>query len=222
MRAGDDAIVFLDDDQTVPEDWLAQLIRIWRDDGSDALKSNFVILPRHRYSEYDADTLQRLEQQLVSGRRERKVRTLATNGVLIARRVFDELGLRFDPNFALTGGGDHEFFNRARVRGAKLALTFEIVAFEWRSDDRRSLRARMKRGFHLGVCSARLRHLKDRSAASLIGGGLWLVLSGLVALPTAIFHRKKLGNVLKRAAKGFGYLAGLAGYRFQYYRTVTT
>jgi succinoglycan biosynthesis protein ExoM len=214
-----DAIVFLDDDQTVPEDWLTVLVRAWREEGADAMKSKIVGLSREDFARHEREGIESLQRQFASSRRDTSIKTLGTGGVLICRRIFDELGLRFDPRFALTGGGDHDFFNRARLRGARLAITHETVAFEWWPESRKNFRAHLRRGFHLGVCSARLREVEARSTISCLRRGLWFVLSGLLMLPASIWLSPKRRAAAKRIAKGAGLLAGLAGYRFEYYRT---
>jgi succinoglycan biosynthesis protein ExoM len=220
LASAADAVVFLDDDQTVPEDWLAVLIRAWRDERTDAMKSSLKGLPREHFARYDQRAIQELLRIHTSSRRETGVMTLATGGVLISRRIFAELQVRFDPGFALTGGEDHDFFHRARLRGARLAVTHETIAFEWWPEDRKNLRACARRGFYLGVCSARLRHVEDRSTASCLVRGLWFLATGLLTMPAGLWLRSKLNSTTKRAAKGAGLLAGLCGYRFEYYRAV--
>jgi succinoglycan biosynthesis protein ExoM len=215
-----DAVVFVDDDQTVPEDWLAVLVRAWREDGTDAVKSNVLELPREHFGDYDDRAIQELQRSHFSPRRDTGVRKLATNGVLISRRLPDELGMRFDPAFALTGGEDHDFFNRARLNGARLAITYETIAFEWRPESRRNLRAHVRSGFCVGVCTARLRHVEGRSTASCMGRGLRLLMTGLLALPAGIWRASELNKTAKRTAKGAGLLAGLCGCRFEHYRVV--
>jgi succinoglycan biosynthesis protein ExoM len=215
-----DAIVFLDDDQTVPEDWLAVLVHAWREEGTDAMKSSVRMLPREHFGDYDHRAIQELLRLHVSSRRDTSVKVLATGGVLISRRLFDELGMRFDPDFALTGGEDRDFFYRARLRGARLATTHETIAFEWRPESRRSLRAEVRRGFHGGVGMARLRHFESRSTVSCLGLALRLLVTGLVVLPVRLWRPSKLKSAAKRMAKGAGILAGLCGWRFEQYRVV--
>jgi succinoglycan biosynthesis protein ExoM len=216
-----DAIVFIDDDQTVPEDWLAVLVRAWREEGADAMQTKVVKLPREQFELYDGRAIQDLQRLHVTSRRNADVKTLGTGGVLISRCLFEELGMRFDPAFALTGGEDRDFFYRARLRGARrLAITYETIAFEWRPPSRRNLIARVTQGFRIGVNNARLRQLRGQSSASCLRRGLWMVVSGLLTIPAFIWFPSKLQSRAKRMAEGAGLLAGLAGYRFEYYRTV--
>jgi succinoglycan biosynthesis protein ExoM len=215
-----DAVVFLDDDQTVPEDWLAVLVRAWREEGTDAMSSNVTTLPREHFGRYDHVAISELQRVHVSSRRDSGRLALGTGGVLISRRIFGEFGVRFDPGFALTGGEDHDFFYRARLRGARLAITHETIAFEWWPESRKNLRASMKRGFRIGVCRSLLRHAHARSTAYCLGRGLWFLLTGLLTLPAGIWRPSKFKATTKRIAKGAGFLAGLCGYRFEYYRVV--
>jgi GT2 family glycosyltransferase len=215
-----DAIVFLDDDQTVPEDWLAVLVRAWREEGTDAMKSSVRMLPREHFGDYDHRAIQELLRSHVSSHRDTSVKALATGGVLISRRLFDELGIRFDPDFALTGGEDLDFFHRARRRGARLATTHETIAFEWSPESRSDLLGNVRSGFRSGVCRAHLRHVENRSAASCLRRGLWYLVSGILGLFASIWRPSKLNLTAKRVAKGAGVLAGLCGYRFEYYRVV--
>jgi succinoglycan biosynthesis protein ExoM len=215
-----DAVVFLDDDQTVLEDWLAVLVRAWREEGTDAMKSKVRILPRDHLGHYDDRALQELLRSRISPRRRTDDRTLGTNGVLISRRLFNELGMRFDPDFALTGGEDTHFFNRAHLRGARLGRTYETIAFEWWPESRINLRGHLTRGFCFGLSAARMRHSEGRSTASSVGRGLWFLVTGLLTLPASMWFPSKLKSTAKRTARGAGLLAGLCGYRFEFYRVV--
>jgi succinoglycan biosynthesis protein ExoM len=215
-----DAVVFLDDDQTVPEDWLAVLVRAWREEAVDAMKSSVRELAREHFGRYDHSAIEELLRLHSSSRRRTGAKTLATNGVMISRRVFDEFRLRFDPRFALMGGEDTDFFHRARLLGASLAVTCETMAFEWRPENRRSLLALLRHGFRVGVCKAHLRQVYGRSSAFWLGRGLLWVVTGLLALPAVVWLPSKLNSTAKRMAEGAGLIVGLCGFRFEYYRVV--
>jgi glycosyltransferase involved in cell wall biosynthesis len=213
------AVVFLDDDQTVPPEWLDGLVAAWTTTGADAIKCAIVGRTSEDYAAYDDDGRDAVCRSAVGVGRATPAVTLATNGVLIARRVYDDLGMRFDPSFALTGGGDYEFFHRARTAGATLIETDAVAAIEWRSGNRGTVFAHFERGFHLGVCRTRLRRYTKRSAAGCAAFGLGEVAVALATAPIAVWRRRHRASLAKRLGKGAGAIAALAGIHYQYYRT---
>ncbi|WP_166790598.1 MULTISPECIES: glycosyltransferase family 2 protein [unclassified Cryobacterium] len=109
------AIVFVDDDETVEEDWLAQLLSAKIQTNADVVTGPVV---------YDVET--RNESLIVTrqylttrihGELEQIV-YVSTNNVLVDAKWFAQpWGLRFDLSYGLTGGEDLELFLRIQGNG---------------------------------------------------------------------------------------------------------
>ncbi len=84
---------------------------------------------------------------------------------LITRRAFERLGALFDPRFNFLGGGDTEFFTRAKHAGLRFFWTQEAVVREIVGPERTTSRWIVKRGLRIGAINYRIDCLRARSAA---------------------------------------------------------
>ncbi|MDO4901456.1 glycosyltransferase family 2 protein [Actinomyces sp.] len=107
--AGRDLLVFIDDDEVPGEGWLAALVSTYRDTGAVAVTGPVE-------SVFDAEPEPWVAAAPVFARASRasgsRLRSAATNNLLLDMAVVRRLGLRFDPRFAFTGGED-TFFTRS-------------------------------------------------------------------------------------------------------------
>ncbi|WP_103062125.1 glycosyltransferase family 2 protein [Actinomyces qiguomingii] len=110
--AGRDLLVFIDDDEAPGEGWLAALVEAYatyRDTGAVAVtgpvESVFAVEPEPWVAA--APVFARARR--ATGTR---LRSAATNNLLLDMTAVRRLALRFDPRFAFTGGED-TFFTRA-------------------------------------------------------------------------------------------------------------
>ena len=214
------AIIFLDDDQALPSSWLRALIGSWQEAATDVMKSSVVLEKVEDVTDLHTKDVSSISQTRLGDSIEKGLKTVATNGVLISRRVFGEMQLTFDPSYSLTGGGDTEYFLRARARGATLGHTHRAVAVEWLPTSRLGLMATLRTGVVRGTTKVRCRHLEGVSAIRCFASGSWFLLSGLVALPVGTLSRSVRDKAVKRLGKGMGLLATLLGVRYLYYRKV--
>lgn len=218
LQSAASALVFLDDDQTVPHDWLSIISRVAEEEKADAVKSavTFILEGSARFAEHLAGQnacLPKLE-------RVRGIRYVATNGVWISARLFGELGLRFDEKLGFLGCDDTAFFLEAHKRGANLVATNEVYAQELVLSDKQNLRWLTRRNFRGGVSRATLR-LNDKSRIFYLFSGIsQTLLYGLLAL-ALIWRQKSSTRNYLRAAKTAGMAWGALGGRFDAYRRVT-
>lgn len=97
--------------------------------------------------------------------------THGSGNCLIARAVFERLGTPyFDPAFNFLGGGDMDFFTRARAAGFYFAWASDALVWEMVGVERLSARWIMNRSLRTGA----INYAIDRKRRSGVGG--WLML----------------------------------------------
>lgn len=212
-----DALVFLDDDQTVPPDWLTTMDHVAREESADVVKTEttFVLEGKAKYAEQFLDR----RPGTAGPARRRGIRFVATNGVWIASRIFGSLGLRFDEAEVLSGGDDTLFFLEAFARGAVMVETSEVRALETVPVEKQTLRWLLQRSFNGGVGRAATRQTGKGPAYYFVSGLLQALLYALIALflvwnPPALVYR------LRRAAQAVGLMRGAFGHKPEGYRRV--
>lgn len=217
LETGADALIFLDDDQTVPRDWLTVVDRVAREESADVVKTEvtFVLEGKARYAEQFEDRRRRAPDSV----RTRGVRFLSTNGVWISARIFGQLAIRFDEQETLSGGDDTSFFLEAFDRGAMMVETFEVQAPEMVPAEKQTLRWLLQRSFNGGVGRAATRQNNKTPIYYLFSGLSQALLYGFIALflfwnPPAFVYR------LRRAAQAVGLMRGAFGHKPEGYRRV--
>ncbi|MFP5076317.1 glycosyltransferase family 2 protein [Rhizobium sp. YIM 134829] len=158
-----EALAVIDDDELAAPDWLLRLVSQQRESGADMVGGPQLPL-------------------FETGSRERSARHpvftahYGTNGpvpilyssgnVLITRRVLDAMPRPFlDPLFNFIGGGDADFYRRAREKGFRFAWAADAAVTETipaRRTERSWINARSLRN---GAISAMLEHRAAPSAA---------------------------------------------------------
>jgi succinoglycan biosynthesis protein ExoM len=148
-----DWVCFVDDDETVAEDWLQRLI-----DAARAWKADVVFGPVLPRLPLDAPKWvvrgnYFVRQRFPTGT---TMKVGATNNVLISRKLLDRTGQGFDPAYNLTGNGDTEFFYRLGSFGAQMIFCNEAIATETVLPGRISLGWLLRRSFRSGQGYARI------------------------------------------------------------------
>jgi GT2 family glycosyltransferase len=213
VARGADALVFLDDDQTVPPDWLATLLEVQAETGADAVQSalNYVFEQPGRYDTYVATGFQGSADSGVVA-----ANFLATHGVLIVRPLIEDWGIRFDERAPLAGGSDTRFFLDAKARGAELVLTDRTIANEHCPPEKQNLAwilgRQRRRGYVLVI-----REVKKRSRRKWFRNGCWRIVRGTLGLPIIGLHPPSRMRELMRIAKGIGILQALLGRELREY-----
>ena len=104
---------------------------------------------------------------------------------LIARAVFEKLGAPyFDPAFNFLGGGDMDFFTRARAAGFAFAWAADAVVWETVGTERLSAGWIMRRSLRTGA----INYAIDRKRRPGFGGWLTLAAKNIVSLLRGAFR----------------------------------
>lgn len=213
LAHGADALVFVDDDQTVPPTWLATLLEVQAETGADAVQSA-VRYVFERPGPYDAFVASGFRVEAASDVVD--ARFLATHGVLITRRLLADWGLRFDERAPLAGGADTRFFLDASARGARLVRTNRTRAHEHCPPEKQRLSWILRRQRRLGYVQV-VRRLKDRSRWRWLRHGAWRIGRGALWLPVVAVHPASRTRELMRIAKGAGIVQALMGSEMREY-----
>lgn len=221
-RAG--AIVFIDDDETPGDDWLALLVAQWRAAGSAAVAG-----PSRQVFDGAPDPW-------VVGSRVFDRRTAATGAsvpwagsgnLLLDLRQIRDLGLTFDDRYGLTGGSDTMFTRTLVARGGVITWCDEAEVCEPVPAARSTRRWVMRRTFRLGNgrsrirldlaptagARARVRIAAHGTAAKMVARGAQSWLHGAA---TASAARRGYGAC--RLTGAVGVLSGAYGHLFTEYR----
>jgi succinoglycan biosynthesis protein ExoM len=152
-----------------------------------------------------------------------------TGNVLVRTSSVKQIELRFDPAFALTGGGDTAFFRRLHAAGNRIVFAPAAVVVETVPPERANLWYRLRVEYRVGInpLSAkkkkkntkkifrRIKYMWRDSGPQKITFGLWyLAISCLSGKPTM----DKTVVALLRMAFGAGQCARFLGLKYYIYR----
>lgn len=123
-----EAIAVIDDDELASEDWLETLVRAQSRFAADMVGAPQIPVFENKAHERWARHPVFMPAYAVSG----QVPILYSSGnVLIGRKVLDAMPEPFlDPAFNFIGGGDADFYSRARTLGFRFAWCAEAPVFE--------------------------------------------------------------------------------------------
>lgn len=222
--AGDvEGLVFIDDDEKPVGDWLAQLLLTKARTGADAV-----------VGWVDTSYVGTLDPWIEAGeffvrRRHPTGATVpmaATNNLLLDLARVRALGLRFDPDFGLTGGSDTMFTRQLVRAGGRIVWCDEAVVIDPVPVDRATRRWVLRRRFRFGNGWARTSLALERGSTGrarvrcrLAADGLVRIAAGLAesaagSAGRSLRHRAK---GLGRAARGLGMVAGAFGHVYTEY-----
>lgn len=212
-----DALVFLDDDQTVPHDWLTTVLAVAQEESADVVKTGVTFVFEGDMTL--AEHFTRRNECIPRPVRLRGARYISTNGVWISIGFCRDFGLRFDERLGFLGCDDTAFFLEAYRHGANMVETSEVFAQEIVLQDKHNIRWLARRNFRGGVGRAVLR-LNDRSRVYYVASGLSLALVyGLLAI-LLIWRQRTATRQFLRAAKALGIVWGALGGTLDEYRAV--
>jgi succinoglycan biosynthesis protein ExoM len=216
-----DTFAFLDDDETVIPDW-AVLLR----DALNRFEADAVFGPVRAV--LPPGPPQWAESHPFFTRPGNPTGAILTHGntgnVLIRTQSLGSPPLLFDPDFALTGGEDAEFFLKLRLSGKKLVWCEEAEAYEKIPRGRLETGWMCKRGFRNGQIHTRSFTRRYPPSIQL----RWLLvkpvqlLGGLLILPfLRLFSLPAYMRMLTRVFSAAGQLTALLG-KTLYYREYTS
>ena len=214
-----DFLAFIDDDEVPDASWLKQLLAVQQRYRADLAGGPV----RRTFPAGTPDWYARLGFFEPRNEPEGPTRNnIDTGNALIAVHVFRDHGLRFDRDFALSGGEDLLFSMQARRLGLQLAWAPQAQVVEHVSENRLRLRWLLARAYRGGcVTSLADYRLYPRplvfgrnlgKAAIYLGAALWKGLFCWAGSP----HRRYLPPIF--IARAAGLLAGLLGFTYLEYR----
>ena len=220
-RGRSDYLVFIDDDETVEQDWLERLMAVRDEHDADIVTGP--ALPR-----LPEGSPAWAERSGVYGCHRFPTGTerpwAFTHNVLARTGLFDDTDFRFDEGMQYTGASDTQLFRRLREAGHRIIWADDAIAWEWYPASRVTLRWAFARSYRIGVTDA---HMERRR-----GGGIataarlaWLAarygVRGLLRGFVRAWHPKTaLACCGWDVARGIGLVAGTVGVSYDEYRTI--
>ncbi|PZX09460.1 glycosyltransferase family 2 protein [Celeribacter halophilus] len=210
-----DQIVFMDDDQTVPPDWLIAMLHAQKVTGAMVIQSSI------EFRKVGGTLIKVAQRQW-----QHDLPQAYSGGVLLASELVrpDGYSLRFDERFNLSGGEDRWFFLQAKAVGAKIVLTPEAIITEHVIDQKDKLSVLFKRRFDayrvaslqdLEMLGPRETYLRVARFAPLAfyKGISSLILSGIILPFNRRYARKKIRKATSAISESVGAFSGLWGRR---------
>lgn len=231
LPPGCDVFAFIDDDEVPEPDWLDQLLLAQAATGADAVQGR--VEPAFRPDAPAWITTRgffcKPERATRAGAGE--VRDLqgmnraATDNVLLRTATIRDLGLRFDPAFALSGGSDTLFFRTLHARGGRIVYAHRAVVYEHIPKRRATFRYMFVERFRIAhvntLIEEKMKGIAERRSR-LLAVGLGKMGSGMRrATKTTLrgaWHIDRFAKSAFLIAEGLGVIAAAAGWRYQHYR----
>jgi succinoglycan biosynthesis protein ExoM len=210
--AGGDLLAFVDDDETVSADWLAELLRRAVETGADA-----VLGPVRAVYSADAPAWMRKGDfhstmpVWVDG----EIRTGYTCNLLLRRTSPRLAGRCFNLALGRTGGEDTEYLGRLHEAGGRIAFAPAALVFEPVPAERARFAWLARRRFRMGQTHGRILSEGAAGAArarhmALAGAKLAYCLA---AAAFFLFNAKSRNGSILRGIMHSGVLGGLSGVR---------
>jgi succinoglycan biosynthesis protein ExoM len=222
LAHGADFIAFIDDDDLPRPDWLVHLAERQRATGADLVHGIWRV-PEHLDIPKSLRGIKFLKPpDFDQMNRWGSLSGAATCNVLIGRRVvehFRQVGQVFRPEFALTGGGDTDFFIRARVAGFRFAVAPDSVVFRDWTAARLTWRGILRRAFRIGGTSMQIyqAHGSPADCDRKRREAYREMKRQIVALPRSLLRPTRLAKRLSRIAWSLGVLHADSGRKYKYY-----
>jgi succinoglycan biosynthesis protein ExoM len=213
-----DALAFIDDDEVPEANWLFELVKAQLSYRADVVMGPVL----SRFAEPVSDWIVKGgffdRPRLATGTVLSEART---GNVLMSSNTLRTTGIRFDPQFALSGGEDADFFCRLSTAGAKIIAVDTAIVHETVPPSRANAIWISLRALRISNADS-FRILKEsdsiRTRASIFVSGMarWIVGIGL-ALFTVPFGPVAMVRNLRRIARGAGMLMAAVGLRYNEY-----
>jgi GT2 family glycosyltransferase len=207
-------IAMIDDDEWPDPDWIARFLACARATGADVLQGS--ILFGHTGGAEGHCDIRRPTGPVAM--------LQGAGNLLIRREVLEEMDQPwFDPQFALSGGEDQEFFVRLTRAGKRFAWSDEAIAHGDIPESRAGLGWLLKRAYSVGNSDMRVL-IKHRSGPGLFAREtakilVMLLLSPLLAVLLAPSPKRRTVP-LQKLCRAAGKLAAMFGARYNAYAVV--
>ena len=149
LEIGADLILFVDDDETVTQDWLVQMVRRYRKTSLMLIGGPVDVRPASPPNtllkrlliqglERQSTTRSKRAQGLLKSGNQHKI-SLTTDNWLADARLFRDQKFSFDETMKLSGGSDMRLYRDARAAGIATGWAKKALVTETISEDRLSL-----------------------------------------------------------------------------------
>jgi len=214
-----DFVAMLDDDEWPEPGWLEGFLKVQRQTRADALHGAIL-----RAFETEPEHWARACHGVAPLRDRTGPLAMidSTGNVLVRRSCFEALEKPcFDPEFALSGGEDRDFFERLRRQGRRFAWADEAVVYAWVPSSRARFGWILQRAYRTGNSDMRvfLKHeqrLGDYAQELLKIAGAFFVYLPLSLVPI----RSRSADALCKLCRAAGKAAAIFGHRYNEYATV--
>lgn len=221
---GAEVLVFIDDDERPGEHWLARMVELYRRERCAAVVGPVISEYAHEPERWITEGQFFARRRLPTGT---TVEAAATNNLLLDLREVDQLGLRFDERFGLSGGSDTLFTRRLTRAGRRIVWCDEAPVVDAVPAHRLTRRWVLQKAFRSGnswsrtsleMCTSGGERLRQRLVLTARGlvrflGGAARFLAGVV---TRSMARQARG--LRTLLRGAGLVTGAFGYTYVEYR----
>lgn len=207
-------IAMIDDDEWPQADWIDQFLKTARATGADVLQGS-ILFGKGKSADGHGDIRRPTGPvPMLQG----------AGNILIARAVLEEMPAPwFDPEFALTGGEDQDFFIRLQRAGKRFAWSDEARAHGEVPDTRAGLGWLLRRAYSVGNSDMRvlLKHSPGpaRLAAETLKIAGSLLLSPFAAVILAASPNRR-AVPLQKFFRAAGKLSAMFGARYNEYAVV--
>lgn len=214
-----DAIAFIDDDEEADPAWLIELVNT-----VNAYSADIVTGPvLSRFLNPPADWI------VAGGFFERKrpvdgaVLTEARTGNVCMRAdMLRKTGIRFDHQFALSGGEDADFFQRLHAAGFKIVASDAAIVHETVPPSRTNPRWILLRSLRIANAEAHSHLTRSSSAFTrivlLVAGCARIAKGGAATLAAPLLPKHVLMRHLQRMCRGLGMCMASIGLRYNEYK----
>jgi GT2 family glycosyltransferase len=156
-------ILMIDDDEAADRHWLAAMVSAAREQRCDIVGGPVLPMCDGAQPPLAHHPVFR-PAYATSGR---VAMIYGSGNCLITRGAFERLGSPcFDPRFNFLGGGDTEFFTRAKAAGLRFFWAQDAIVHETVGPERLTAKWIVKRGLRIGAINYRIEHLRAGTLAA--------------------------------------------------------
>jgi glycosyltransferase involved in cell wall biosynthesis len=207
-------IAMIDDDEWPQADWMEQFLKAARQTKADVLQGS-ILFGKDNAADGHGD-IRRATGPIAM--------LQGAGNILIARAVLEEMAAPwFDPEFALTGGEDQDFFIRLKRAGKSFAWSDEARAHGDVPDTRAGLGWLLRRAYSVGNSDMRVL-LKHGPGPALLVAETFKIAAGLLLSPFAAVILAASPNrravPLQKFFRAAGKLSAMFGARYNEYAVV--
>lgn len=180
-----DYIAIVDDDETVPENWLTTMLATMEQYKADVVCGPVVSLLPAAAPEWAKSQKSFQRVQRPTGTR---LECCATNNVIIRRSSLGVPSIGFNPVYGLSGCDDTDFFYRLHLAGKRLIWCDDAEVTEHVPESRVTLKWLRRRGFRSGQSFVRVfvaRYSTEKKVIWFIQKIMYLV-GGIIGAPFAL------------------------------------